>query len=395
MNLTARLLRRNISVPRIAAFVFSNLVGLAIIVGALQFYEDAGSLWRNDDSFLSSDYLVVNKRVTTSGLWNETQEGFSESEVEDLRSQPWVRDVGEFTSSGYKVLASVAPGNGRGMSTMLFFESVPDGFLDDLPAGWAFREGDTTVPIMISKDYLALYNFGFAGSAGLPQLSEELISTIPLSLELLSDDGSRRINLQGRIAGFSNRLNTILVPESFMEWCNRQLGGEESESPSRLVVNVSSPGDVAISDYLDSHGLEVGGNRAGSSASFLLRLVVGLIVAVGAIISLLSFFLLLLSVSLIMEKNRDKIHTLLMMGVPLGSVAAPYIRIVSAATCVAFLLAIGVGIALRMWYLEPLRALGATGGNVVIAPAVALAVSLLLLSLNVVSIRRKVRKSWR
>ena len=28
------------------------------------------------------------------------------------------------------------------------------------------------VPVIISKDYLALYNFGFAGSAGLPQMSE-------------------------------------------------------------------------------------------------------------------------------------------------------------------------------------------------------------------------------
>lgn len=395
MNLTSRLLRRNISVPRIAAFVFSNLVGLAIIVGALQFYEDAGSLWSGDDSFLSSDYLVVSKRVTTSSLWDGESGGFSAVEVEDLKSQPWVRDVGKFSSSGYKVLASVSPGGGRGMSTMLFFESVPDGFLDEQPAGWTFREGDTTVPIMISKDYLALYNFGFAGSAGLPQLSEDLISTIPIHLELISDDGTRRLNLQGRIAGFSNRLNTILVPEDFMEWSNRELGAESSANPNRLIVNVSSPGDVAIQDYLESHGLEVGGDRGGSSASFLLRLVVGLTVAVGALISLLSFSLLLLSVSLIMEKNRDRIHTLLMLGVPLGNVASPYVWIVSVSTFAAYILAVALGFGLRLWYLSPLRALGASGGNVMVAPAVALAVSVALLAFNIISIRRKVRKAWR
>ncbi len=62
MSLISKLLRKNTSPARIAGFVVSNFIGLAIIVGGLQFYEDAGSLWTSDDSFIKTDYLVVNKR---------------------------------------------------------------------------------------------------------------------------------------------------------------------------------------------------------------------------------------------------------------------------------------------------------------------------------------------
>lgn len=275
MKLINRLLRKNTSPARIAGFVISNFIGLAIIVGGVQFYQDARSLWADDDSFIKSDYLVVNKKVTAANTWKDADSGFSEAEIADLKAQPWVRGVGEFMATDYKVWASVSAG-GRGMSTMLFFESLPDEYVDAKGADWTFKPGDDVVPIIISKDYLALYNFGFAGSAGLPQMSESIMAGIPLRLVLTSDDGLRQKTLNARVTGFSNRLNTILVPRSFMEWSNAELGrGGAAAKPSRLVVDVSSPGDVAIKDYLSDHGLEVAGDKSGSSASFLLKLVVG------------------------------------------------------------------------------------------------------------------------
>ena len=136
------------------------------------------------------------------------------------------------------------------MSTMLFFESVPDRFVDGVASGWRFDERTGEVPIIISKDYLALYNFGFAGSAGLPQMSENILSGIPLRLTLTSDDGRRMRDFRGRVVGLSDRLNTILVPESFMEWSNRELGSGESHGPSRLIVDVSSLDFSETTDYL-------------------------------------------------------------------------------------------------------------------------------------------------
>ena len=47
----SKLLRKNTSPARIAGFTLSNFIGLAIVLVALQFYRDAGSIWSDDDSF--------------------------------------------------------------------------------------------------------------------------------------------------------------------------------------------------------------------------------------------------------------------------------------------------------------------------------------------------------
>ncbi|MDE6057385.1 MAG: ABC transporter permease, partial [Muribaculaceae bacterium] len=320
MGLIAKLLRKNTSPARLVGFALSNFIGLLIIGGAVMFYVDSRGIWDDDESVINTDFLVVNKKVTSaSTLGDRESTRFSESDVADLKAQPWVRRVGEFSASDFRVYASVSQG-GRGMETALFFESVPDSFVDLPQSAWRFEPGQTVVPVMIPKDYLALYNFGFAGSAGLPQLSEQLISGIPLKLYMRSEDGRRTLQLEGRIAGFSNRLNTVLVPDAFMRYANSELGDGGHSAPSRLIVDVSSPGDVAIADYLSSHGLEVAGDKSGSSAAYLLKVVVGIVMAVGGLITLLSLFVLMLSVSLLMEKNRLVIHRLLMLGAPLRKV---------------------------------------------------------------------------
>lgn len=394
MRLVSRLLRKNTSPARVIGFVLSNFIGLAIITGGLQFFQDSRSLWSSDDSFIKTDFLVVNKKVTSAATWGDSDTGFSQKEIADIKSQPWVRDVGEFSATDYRVWASVAQG-GKAMSTMLFFESIPDGFVDVAGGDWHFSPEDEVVPVIISKDYLTLYNFGFAGSAGLPQMSESIMSGIPLQLTLASDDGSRIKRLTGRVVGFSNRLNTILVPQSFMDWSNRLLGSGGARKASRLIVDVSSPGDVAIKEYLDSHGLEVAGDKSGSSASFLLKVIIGIVLAVGCVITVLSFFILLLSMSLLMEKNRDKLHALLMLGYPAAEVAKPYIRIVVAASAAAFVLAVACCELLRMSYLKALEGLGADVGGWWLGPVAGIVITIIVVAFNVAAVRKKVRSSWR
>ena len=395
MNIISRLLRKNTSPARIAGFILSNFIGLAIVAGGLQFYLDARSLWESEDSFIKTDYLVVNKRVTSANTLGASSRdaSFSSEEREDILKQPWVRSIGEFTSADYKVYASLNQ-NGRGMSTYMFFESLPDKYVDVKSSEWHWREGEE-VPVIISKDYLTLYNFGFATSAGMPQMSESIMSGIPLRLSLRSDDGSRTREYVGRVVGYSNRLNTILVPQAFMEATNNYLGSGLSREPSRLIVDVSSPGDVAIAPYLDSHEMEVAGDKSGSSASYLLKVVTGIVVGVGSVITLLSFFILLLSISLLMEKNRDKLHSLLMLGYPLRDVAAPYCRLVIWASVGAMLLAVVSTLLLRAYYIVPLEGMGATGGNLLWSMGATLLITLAVIIFNIISVRRKVHAAWR
>lgn len=95
---------------------------------------------------------------------------------------------------------------------------------------------------------------------------------------------------KGNIVGFSNRLNTILVPQSFMEWANQNFAPEREAQPSRLIVEVKNPTDTAITDYFQQKNYETeGDNLDAGKTTYFLRLITGIVSGVGLFISILSF----------------------------------------------------------------------------------------------------------
>ncbi len=392
----SRLLRKNMSPARIAGFVLSNFIGLAIVVAGIQFFQDVRSIYDDDDGFIRKDYLVVNKKVTSANTVDRKAASFTPQEIADLQSQPWVRKVGRFSTVDYRVTASIETG-GRPMSTYMFFESIPSEFIDVADSQWTYSPGGKEVPVIISKDYLTLYNFGFASSAGLPQLSESFMSGLPLKLRITSDDATRSGEFFGRVVGYSNRLNTILVPEEFMQWSNQAFGSMNPSdgSASRLIVDVSSPGDVAIQPYLEAHEMESAGDKRNSQASFLLNVITGIILAVGIVITVLSFFILMLSVTLLMEKNREKIHTLLMLGYPLRKVGAPYRSMICLSCAGALILSLICVYLFRLSYLPKLEGLGAEPHTIWLAPLIGFGLTLTVIFFNILAVRRRVESSWR
>lgn len=388
----SRLLRRNLSKTQLAGFILSNFIGLTIVISAIQFYADIRPIWESDDSFINRDYIIVNKRVSASHMMGSSSTGFTPSEIDDLKRQPWLRRLGEFISADYEVRAYMQQA-GRGMSTNMFLEAIPDGFIDVGGSGWEFHPGDSVVPVIISKDYLTLYNFGFATSSGLPQLTEGMLSAIPLNLRLTGRDG-KEIRMEARITGFSGRLNTILVPEAFMQWSNAALGESEGQMPQRLILDVSSPGDVAITDYLEDHSLERAGEEGGSKAAYFLKLVAGLVIAVGAVITFLSFFILLLSVALLMQKNRRKLHLLLMLGYGLKEVARPYRRITLAASLISYVLAVAAMIVFRNIYISGIESMADDKAGVAVSLLCGAALVGITLTVNFIAIGRRVRSAF-
>ena len=406
MDLIFKLLRKNTSPARLLGFLVSNLIGLSIIGAGLQFYLDAGSIWQREDSFLKSDYLAINKIIGASHTLGEESIGFSPEEIADLERQPWVKRVGVFSRANFNVHAAVAldsaGADGRSMSTAMFFEAVPDEFLDVADGSFAWQPGDEAVPVIISKDYLALYNFGFANAAGLPKLSEGVVSGIPLRLSLTSDDGSRTLHMPGHVAGYSNRFNTILVPESFLKYMNgalaplhKEKSPADRELPSRLIVDVNSPGDAAIADYLKSRDWEVAGDKSASAATYMLKVVSGIVIAVGSVITLLSIFILVLSMSLLMERNRRKLHSLLMLGYQVKSVARPYWRITMITGVSAGALALASMLMLRSYYLGAIVSLGASPASVFPTAMLLIVLTAVIILLNCAAITRRVKSAWR
>jgi hypothetical protein len=322
MKLIWKLLRHHISVAQLAGFFLANLCGMVIVLLGIQFYNDVLPIFTQSDSFLKKDYIVVSKKVSTLGSFLGRSNQFSNGDIEEVKEQPFTESVGPFTSSHFQVSAGLGI-EGIQMSTAMFFESVPDEFVDIETDKWRFTSGDGTIPIIIPRNYLNLYNFGFAQSRSLPQISEGLMGTISLDIRIAGK--GKRDNYKGRIVGFSNRLNTILVPDAFMKWANTQYAEGKQKGPSRLIIEVNNPTDERIARFFEDKGYETENDKLDNGkAAWFLKIIVGIVLSVGFVISILSLYILMLSIFLLLQKNTYKLENLLLIGYSTRKVAFPY-----------------------------------------------------------------------
>ena len=388
-----KLLRQHISKGQLIGFAIANLIGLTIVLLAVQFYRDVRPVFNDEESFISKDYLIITRAVTGAGAMMGNNGEFSNSDISDLEQQPWCRQVGRFLNSDFAVDARLGVGSGHAMHTQFFFEAIPDEFIDIDPNAWGFSLDRPEVPVVISRDYLSLYNFGFAATQGMPRISEGQAEMLPLQFTL-SGNGKRKV-MPGRIVGFSNRLNTVIVPEEFLEWANGYFGTGAVQLPQRLIVEVSSPGDVKIEQYMDEHHYEVAGDKMSSSkANYFLTIISGIVIAVGVIISLLSFFVLMLSIYLLLQKNTQKLQDLLLLGYSPDQVSRHYILLVVVINAAVLVLAIVLMLLGRLTYMDMIRAFGIGGAGIWVSILVGLLIMGAITAGNIIAIRRKVDSLW-
>ena len=397
MSLVWKLMRRHISLGQLAGFFFANLCGMVIVLLSIQFYQDVAPVFTEGDSFMKKDYIIVSKKVSTLGSFVGKSSTFSTTEIEEIEEQPFTRGVGEFTPSQFKVSAGVGMEQlGLNLSTAMFFESVPDKYVDTNLKGWHFEPGQDEIPIIIPRNYLNLYNFGFAQSRSLPQISEGVINMI--NLEVRITGGGKRDTYKGKIAGFSNRLNTILVPESFMAWANTHYGeGGIRKEPSRLIVEVNNPTDDRIAQFFRERGYDTEDDKldAGKTTWFL-KVIVGIVLSVGLLISVLSFYILMLSIYLLLQKNTMKLENLLLIGYAPNRVAFPYQTLTIVLNAVVLVLSVGIVLYVRTLYLDLVEQMfpSLDAGSWWLMLAVGILLFLAVSCFNVLAIRNKIASIW-
>lgn len=386
-----KLLKQHISVAQLTGFFIANLCGMVIVMLGVQFYNDVLPVFTQEDSFIKKDYIVVTKKVSTLGSIAGKSGTFSSYELDDLKAQPFTVEVGAFQPAQFKVSAGISFG-GMDMSTAMFLESVPDNFVDVKADAWEYSEGQKEIPIIIPRNYLNLYNFGFARSRNLPQLSEGMIGLVSLNL-YISGNGMREMK-KGRIVGFSNRLNTILVPEAFMMAANATYGGNKSWEPSRLIIEVDNPADERIAGYFNDNGYETEDNKLDAGRiTWFLKLAVGVVMIVGLVISLLSFYILLLSIYLLLQKNTDKLENLILLGYSVSRVAMPYQVLTVVMNFSVFILSVIIMFIVRNVYTDALSDIitGYDDGNIAQSLVCGVILFVLVSVYNIIAISRKIK----
>lgn len=388
-----KLLRKHISTSQLIGFSIANLIGLTIVILAVQFYNDVLPIFNDEESFIRKDYVIITRNISSAGAIMGTSAEFSDEDIADIEQQPWCRKVGRFTSSKFSVVASIGGGTSPMIRTMFFFESIPNSFLDVDSTSWHFNPQRPQVPVIMSREYLSLYNFGFAATQGMPKVSEGEVSSVPLNFNL-SGNGHYDM-MGGRIVGFSNRLNTIIVPDEFMRWANARYGTGEVQQPLRLIIEVNRPGDPKIQSYMDAHKYMIAGDKMASSKTYyLLTLVIIIVIIIGVLISLLSFFVLMLSIYLLLQKNTKKLQDLLLLGYSPAQVSKPYVKMVFFINVAVLVASIVLMLLARSCYMPMLREMGTKGGSIVPALIVAVVIMGAITAGNVWAIRRKIKSLW-
>lgn len=396
MNLVWKLLRQHISIPQFVGFFFANLVGVAIILLGVQFYNDYKAL-DSEDSFMKADYLIVNKKIGALSGLTGAQSTFSQTDIDNLAAEDFVERMGAFTPSSFNVRARFNVEGFVSFSTEMFFESVPDDFVDVESDAWHYREGSSDIPIILPKNYLDLYNFGYAQGKGLPKLSEGILGAMKLQIQIEGNGGHG--DFDGRIVGFSSRLNTILVPEQFMQWANQQYAnGDEAKEPTRLIVEVNNPTDERITSYLQAHDYETDEDKLDASkTTYILRIIVSIVMAVGIVISILSIYILMLSVFLLVQKNSTKLENLLLIGYSPTKVSFPYQALTVGLNALVLLLAVAVMLVVRSIYLEMFQNFFPDLEVPGILPALCVGLVLLVIVsiFNIIAVYGKVMSIWK
>lgn len=395
MKLIWKLLRQHISRPQLTGFFLSNLLGTSIILLSFQFYCDLQPVLSGEgDSFLKKDFLTITKKVSTLSSLSGRSNAFTPQEIEELRQQKFVKNISQFTPSGYGVMAGISMENlGVNLSTEMFFESVPDEYIDADLSEWNFDENNRTIPIILPRNYLRLYNFGFAQSRNLPKISEGMTKAVKLNIRLRGNGKMEQFS--GKISGFSDRLNTILVPERFMKWANEQFAPSTSQNPARLIAEINNPADQEMTQFFLQKGYETedGKLNTGKTAWFL-NLAISLVAGIGLLICLLSLYILMLSIFLLLQKNNEKLRNLLLLGYSVSQVARPYQQLTVILNACVLLFAIFIVWLLRGLYTRVMSELwtGFKPGNLLLAVGAGFALFILISALNIGIIQRKIRQ---
>lgn len=296
---------------RFVMAVIGLSVALLLILSAVQIQVNYNELLNgkgNQDS--TANFLVVNKEVNNNTI-NATT--LSDEELKKLKALPYIDAVGNISPGRFK--ASVESYTKTfPFYTDIAFESVPNEFIDVNSKDWIWQEGGEFIPMIIPNMFLDIYNFEFAVSQGYPQITPDLLKAMSFKINMYNPNGTVQY-YTGRIVGFSDRISSVLVPQNFMDWANKNYGSHASEKPSRVVIRTKDPGNPTLVSYLKQNGFKADADKTRfSKYRSIVNAVVNVSWVTGAVMLLFALLIFTLFIQLTIASCKEEIELLITMG---------------------------------------------------------------------------------
>lgn len=229
-------------------------IAFILVLSCLQLYENANRLFGSKSSD-SNYWLTFSKKLTPDNIGRKELLGFNENDVAKIKNWSEVKNIYPFSANEFK--ASANGGDFIPFYTDLYFESVDLKAIDVPLTEEEFQVKGDEIPIIISREYLNLYNYGFAINQGLPQISEDFAKKIEVNINITINKENK--TYRGKMVGLSDRIHSVLIPKKFLDSLNLAAKPELASQPkiyNRVLVQVKDSGDEGLVAKMKENGYE-------------------------------------------------------------------------------------------------------------------------------------------
>lgn len=331
--------------------VFGFIIGLSCVFVAVKLQLDLNTFENKYKSEGESNegFIEVNKSI---GIFNTLSLGssdFNDEEIERLKEDDKIVDIQGLKNNTFRVTASSSQFKFR---TELFFKSISEEFIDAPTHDFSWHKGSSQIPIIISNSYLNLYNHGFAEGQGLPQVSKSILKDFSIDITI-SGKGKQK-TFKGRIVGYSDRINSVLVPDEFLSWANSEYGNPKN-TYSSLILKVKDKRDPDLEEWINQNQLEINKELlGGKNTNRLFKLVSVTTAGFGLLVLVLSLIVISLSLKLSISKSKEDLNLLFLLGYSKKFISKEYFKnflmFFLVSSIVSAILIVIIGGAINNWY---------------------------------------------
>jgi hypothetical protein len=315
-------MEKNISFKTIAPFLNTGnktgrllgyaglMIGVMLLLCCTQMYINLNNLLKEKSPKKNGyDFISVTKTITNDNMGKDNR--FSEADIADFKKQSFITDAAPLIANQFRAKASA--GDIIPFSTDLFLETIQNDFLDTLPPSFTWQKGQQDVPVIFSADFLEMYNV-FAPAQGLPQLSETTIGAVNVTIECITPDGNV-VKFIGHIVAVSDRINSVIVPKTFLDWANANFSNLPTQPASRVYLKTTDANSAALQNYLQQKNYRVNKDKTkfGRIKTTLQAIIAGL-GGLAILVVLLSVLLFSFYLQLMISKSKDNLQLMLNLG---------------------------------------------------------------------------------
>lgn len=229
-------------------------IAFILVLSCLQLYENANRLFGSKSSD-SNYWLTFSKKITPDNIGRKELLGFNENDISKIKTWSEVKAIYPFSANEFK--ASANGGDFIPFYTDLYFEGLDLKAIDSDLTDEEFQVKGDEIPIIISREYLNLYNYGFALNQGLPQISEDFAKKIEVNINITVNKQNK--TYKGKMVGLSDRIHSVLIPKKFLDSLNMAEKPEFATQPkiyNRVLVQVKDSGDEGLVSKMKENGYE-------------------------------------------------------------------------------------------------------------------------------------------